>query len=55
MLQLSLASSPATAGRVCFLLVVLASIGLLLTAAGDVLIGLVFLRQAGSDDGPEFV
>lgn len=40
---------------VCFLLVILAPLGLLLTAAGDLIMGLVFLRQAGVNDSPEFV
>jgi len=40
---------------VCFLLIVLAPVGLLLTAAGDLMIGLVFLRRAGINDKPEFV
>jgi len=40
---------------VCFLMIVLAPVGLLLAAVGDLLIGLVFLRQAGMNDKPEFV
>jgi hypothetical protein len=40
---------------VCFLLVFFAPLGLLLAAAGDLIMGLVFLRQAGADDKPEFV
>jgi len=43
------------AACVCFLLVVLAPLGLLINAVGDVLIGVVLLRQLGRDDGPEFV
>ena len=40
---------------VCFLLVILAPFGLLLAAGGDLLLGLIFLRQAGINDKPEFV
>jgi hypothetical protein len=43
------------AAAICFMTFILAPLGLILTAAGDVLLGMIFLRSTEASTAPDFV